>query len=120
MFVESAPILPTVDMAASISFWRGLGLNLIFSDADDPGKARHVTLEKEGLSIHLELSDASAGNPAPKIRVNLASKAAVIALHEDMLARGLISGQLRERDWADLVFNFRSPEGAEFFCYVAT
>ena len=119
MFVESAPILPTADMQGSITFWRELGLNLISSDANDPANARHVTLEKEGLAIHLELKDtAPVGNTA-KIRVNLSTKDALIAMHEDMLQRGLISGQLRERDWADLVFNFRSPEGAEFFCYVA-
>lgn len=106
-------------MPASIKFWRGIGLSLISSDADDPANARHVTLEKEGLAIHLELKDAPAEGTAPKIRVNLNSKASLIAMHEDMRTRGLISGQLRERDWADLVFNFRSPEGAEFFCYVA-
>lgn len=118
MFVENAPILPTNDMGASIEFWRGFGLMLVFCDADDPAASQHATLSNGGLSVHLASQDGDAPAKGHGMRVLIADKAALLDLYDRVKPNAEISRQLDERSWARLSFGFVSPEGAEIYCYI--
>jgi len=118
MFVENAPILPTGDMGASIDFWRGVGLMLVFSDADEPAASEHATLSNGGLSIHLTRQDGDASAAGHSMRVLISDKEALLELYDRVSPLTTISGQLAERSWTRMGFSFISPEGAEVFCYI--
>lgn len=118
MFVENAPVLPTGDMGESIGFWRGFGLMLMFSDADEPSMSTHATLSSGGFSIHLEQRDADKPSTGHAVRVLVSDRDALLSLYDKVLPPGKITGQIAERSWTRLGFSFASPEGAEIHCYI--
>jgi catechol 2,3-dioxygenase-like lactoylglutathione lyase family enzyme len=105
------PVLMVRDVAAALSFYRGLGFTPTFQDSEE--LPRYAVLQRDGVELHLQWHDASEwahGGDRPTYRFIVRE---VDALFEEMgvAQRRLDATGVMDTAWGTREFHVRDPDG---------
>lgn len=99
----SAVTLAVRDMARSVSFYRALGLDVVYGGPEAP----FTTMRAAEAVINLRTTDAPGGRWG---RVILRVRG-VDALHREIAARGIDAPAPRDAEWGERYFEIADPDG---------
>ena len=104
------PVLMVRDVAASIAFYRRLGFEPTFTDAEDA--PRYAGVACDGFEIHLQWHDESQWNgPGDRPTTRFVVEA-VDALHASFVRAGVTDRtQPEPTAWGTYEFHVRDPDG---------
>ncbi len=122
-FIEHvAPLLPVVDMASTIAWYReklGFKVHSIDRDENLPEPAiGYAVLVRDGAAVHMQMQFAKDCPPGRQIQLRFQVRN-VDAVYADLDARGAVpAGKApRDTDWGTREFGFFDPDGVGLHFY---
>lgn len=120
MFTRISPVCPTTDLARTLNFWQQLGFTPVFADHAEVDQATYAGVARANLELHLQTftKEQMSYTQTMAMRIQLESRAALEALHEEWQPHGHITAPLAEKPWGNYEFGFYDPDKTPFFFYV--
>ena len=100
----SAVTLAVRDMAASVAFYRTLGLEVTYGGPEAP----FTTLRADQAVINLRRAAVDGDNPWGRVILRVRG---VDALHRELSAKGVLAVPPRDAEWGERYFEVVDPQG---------